>query len=84
MLIRCKNIWYRCTSCYEVFPFQNISDDKLIFETSSVEVNYDTNKLMEWITAHNLISTPLSIQIIIPMILEMILTQKTICYNNIS
>ena len=46
-LNRCKNINYRCTSCYEVFPFQNISDDEIIFENSSVEVNYDIYKLMD-------------------------------------
>ena len=53
-LIRCKNINYRCTSCYEVFPFQNISDDEIIFENSSVEVNYDIYKLMDNCSQFNL------------------------------
>ena len=46
-LILSKNINYRCTSCCEVFPFQNISNDEIIFENSSVEDNYEIYKLMD-------------------------------------
>ena len=46
-LIRCKNVNYHCTSCCEVFSFQNVSDDKFVFENSSVEDNYDLYKLID-------------------------------------
>ena len=36
-----------CTSCYEIFTFQNISDNEIIYENSSVEVNYDIYKSMD-------------------------------------
>ena len=38
---------YLCISCGEVFPFQKISDDELIYEHSSVEDTYDHYKLMD-------------------------------------
>ena len=40
-LIHCKNISYLCISCYEVFPFQEISDDAFVYENYSVEDTYD-------------------------------------------
>ena len=40
-LIHCKHINYLCISCYEVFPFQEISADAFVCANSSVEDIYD-------------------------------------------
>ena len=45
--IYCKDRSYYCLSCCTVFPFQNISDDEITFENSSVEDNYDLYKLID-------------------------------------
>ena len=38
---------YLSISCGEVFPFQEISDNELVYENSSVEETYETYKLMD-------------------------------------
>jgi len=45
---------YFSTSCGEVFPFQEISDNELVYENSSVEETYETYKLMDICSKFNL------------------------------
>ena len=42
-----KKYIYCCPTCCEVFPFEDISDDELIFENSPIEQDYQINKLVD-------------------------------------
>ena len=66
----------------EVFPFQEISDNELVYENSSVEETYETYKLMDICSKFNLNS--LNYSNCSPHNFRNDIDQKKKIYNNIS
>ena len=47
MLMLRKNLIYRCPTCCEVFPFEDMSDNELIFANSPIEQDHKIDKLVD-------------------------------------